>query len=206
MHLGVFACRAVAQRRLVVQLADPRLLSLVRLCSVWEMVALALGALAGAFHRFAEPRKRVKDIGRNPAFDDRGQGQGSGGLAGPGRKALRGLLIEAAQAVLRCSQTPLAQWGKKLLRRKGSVNPVVGARARKLAVAVWFLMMGCWTPWKQIDDHLAIKVAKIFTPAGKQGLKKLGKSRKAFGAEIYDSLKAGRVYLPDPNKKFAPAG
>jgi len=78
--------------------------------------------------------------------------------------------------------------------------------ARKLAVAIWYLMMGRWTPLEEIDDRLAIKVAKIITTVGQQGLTKLGKTRKAFKNEIYDSLKAGRVYTLDPNKKFAPAG
>ena len=195
-------------RSLIAQevLADPLLLSIVRLCGVREMVAFALGALIGDIHRFAEPGKLVKYIGLNPAFDDSGQGKWSGGIAGHGRKDLRGLLVEAAQAILRCSKTPLAQWGKKLLRRKGSVNLVVGAMARKLAVAIWYLMMGRWTPLEEIDERLVIKVAKIITSVGKQGLKELGKTRKAFREEIYGSLKAGRVYVLDPNKKLAPAG
>ena len=133
-------------RSLIAQevLADPQLLSIVRLCGVREMVAFALGALIGDIHRFAEPRKLVKYIGLNPAFDDSGENQWSGGIAGHGRKDLRGLLIESAQAILR-STHPLAKWGKKLLARKGSRNLAAGALARKLAVAIWYLMMGRWT-------------------------------------------------------------
>jgi transposase len=69
-------------RSLIAQevLADPQLLSIVRLCGVREMVAFALGALIGEIHRFAEPRKLVKYIGLNPAFDHSGQGQWSGGM------------------------------------------------------------------------------------------------------------------------------
>ena len=130
-------------RSLIAQevLADPQLLSIVRLCGVREMVAFALGALIGDIKRFAEPRKLVKYIGLNPAFDDSGEGQWSGGIAGHGRKDLRGLLIESAQAILR-SHHPLAKWGKKLLARKGSVNLAAGAVARKLTVAIWYLLMG----------------------------------------------------------------
>jgi transposase len=195
-------------RSLIAQevLADPQLLSIVRLCGVREMVAFALGALIGDIHRFAEPRKLVKYVGLNPAFDDSGEGTWHGGIAGHGRKDLRCLLIEAAQAILRCSKNPLAQWGKKLLRRKGSVNLTVGAMARKLAVAVWYLMMGHWTPLEEIDERLALKVGKIITSVGARGLKQLGKTRKAFREEIYESLKAGKVYKLDPDKKFAPAG
>jgi transposase len=95
-------------RSLIAQevLADPQLLSIVRLCGVREMVAFALGALIGDIHRFAEPRKLVKYIGLNPAFDDSGEGTWHGGIAGHGRKDLRCLLIEAAQAILRCAKNP----------------------------------------------------------------------------------------------------
>src|SRR6266513_1045264 len=69
-------------RSLIAQevLSDPQLLSIVRLCGVREMVAFALGALVGDIHRFAEPKKLVKYIGLNPAFDDSGQSRWSGGV------------------------------------------------------------------------------------------------------------------------------
>ena len=186
-------------------LADPQLLSLVQLCGIRELVAFALGALIGDIHRFAEPRKLVKYLGLNPAFDESGENKWTGGIQGHGRKDLRSLLIESAQAILR-SQSPLAKWGKKLLARKGALNLAVGAVARKLAVAVWYLLMGRWTPLEEIDEKLALKVGKLITSVGAKGLRQLGKTRKAFREEIYESLKAGRVYKLDPNKKFAPAG
>ena len=194
-------------RSLIAQevLADPQLLSLVRLCGIREMVAFALVAVIGDIKRFAEPRKLVKYIGLNPAFDDSGEGRWSGGIAGHGRKDLRGLLIESAQAILRSSQ-PLAKWGKKLLARKGSRNLAAGAVARKLAVAIWYLLMGRWTPLAEIDDRLAIKVGKIIKSVGPKGFKQLGKTRKAIRAEAYLALKTGRDYVLDPTRKFKPAG
>jgi hypothetical protein len=39
---------------------------------------------------------------------------------------------------------------------------------------------------------------------GERGLKALGKDRKAYRQEIYERLKAGRVYVLDPNKKYTP--
>jgi len=193
-------------RSLIAQevLGDPQLLSIVRLCGVREMVAFALGAFLGDIRRFADPKKLVKYVGLNPAFDDSGQSQWSGGIGGHGRQDLRGLLIEGAQAILRCSQTPLAQWGKKLLARKGSINLVVAAMARKLTVAVWYLMMGRWTPLEEVDPRLRLKVGKILSQVGVAGLKLLGKTRKAFRQEIFDSLQHGRVYVLDPNKMFIP--
>jgi transposase len=205
MELGHAEEQRAHWRSLIAQevLADPQLLSIVRLCGVREMVAFGLGAILGDIHRFAEPRKLVKYIGLNPAFDDSGEGKWSGGIAGHGRKDLRGLLIEAAQSILRSSH-PLAKWGKKLLARKGSVNLAVAAIARKLAVAIWYLLMGRWTPLEQIDERLALKVSKIITSVGTKGLKQLGKTRKGLREQIYDSLQAGRVYELDPHTKFVP--
>jgi transposase len=191
-------------RSLIAQevLGDPLLLSLVRLCGVREMVAFALGAFIGDIHRFAEPGKLVKYLGLNPAFDDSGRGEWKGGIRGHGRKDVRCLLMEGAQAILRCSKTALAQWGKKLLARKGEINLVVAAIARKLAVAVWYLMMGRWTPLEEIDTRLTIKVGKMIGQVGEKGLKKLGKARRAYREEIYQSLQSGRVYVLDRHKQF----
>ena len=190
-------------RSLIAQevLADPLLLSMVRLCGVRDQVAFALGAIIGDIKRFANPRKLVKYIGLNPAFDDSGEGQWSGGIGGHGRADLRSLLIESAQSILRSSH-PLAKWGKKLLARKSSVKLAVAAIARKLVMAIWYLMMGRWTPLEEIDQRLAIKVSKIISNVGPEGLKKLGKTRQGFREEIYQALKTGRTYELDPHQKF----
>lgn len=193
-------------RRLIAQegLTDPELLSLVRLCGVRELVAFALGAFIGDIHRFARPAQLVSYFGLYPAFDDSGASRWSGGIGGHGRQDVRCLLIEASQSILRCSKTPLAQWGKRLLGRKGSVKLVVGAMARKLTVAVWYLMMGRWTSLEEIDSALEIKVNKMLTKVGPPGFDKLGTTRQVFRQQIYQSLKTGRVYLLDPSKTYLP--
>jgi transposase len=193
-------------RSLIAQevLGDPQLLSIVRLCGVREMVAFALGALIGDITRFASPAKLVKYIGLNPAFDDSGQGHWRGGIGAHGRKDLRSLLIEAAHAILR-SRHPLARWGRKLLRRKSEVKLVIAALARKLTVAVWYLLRGRWSPLEEIDDQLVIKVGKMIGQVGRRGLQRLGKSSKAYRKEIYESFKTGRTYLLKPEKRMPTA-
>ena len=183
---------------------DPMLLSLIRLCGVRDLVAFALGAIIGDIHRFAEPRKLVKYVGLNPAFDDSGEGKWQGGIGGHGRKDLRSLLIEAAHAILRCSKNPLAQWGKRLLARKSSVQLAVAAVARKLTVAIWYLLNGRWTPLNEIDKPLSIKIGKIITNIGTASLRSLGATRQQFRAQICDSLNTAKTYILDPNKKFIP--
>lgn len=193
-------------RSLIAQevLAEPGLLSIVRLCGVREVVAFALGAFVGDIQRFANPKKLVKYVGLNPAFDDSGESEWSGGIGGHGHKLLRSLLIEGAQAILRSGKSPLARWGKKLLAAKGSVNLAVAAIARKLTVAVWYLMTGRWTALAEIDAPLLTKVSKIIGSVGQPGLQSLGKTRQTYREEICQRLKTGREYVLDPNKKFVP--
>ena len=127
-------------------------------------------------------------------------------MAGTDAKILRCLLIESAHAILRCARTPLAHWGKKLLARKGELKLVVAAIARKLAVAVWYLMMGRWTPLEEVDLRLEIKLGKIITQVApaKELPKKVGQTRSALLQEIRDRLKTGREYLRPPTQKPSP--
>jgi transposase len=184
-------------------LGDPDLLKLVRLCGVRDLIAFALGAIIGDINRFASPGSLVKYIGLNPAFDDSGQGQWHGGIGGHGRKDLRSLLVQSAQAILR-SKDPLAQWGKRLAARKSSAKLAVAAVARRLAVAVWYLMRGQWSRLQEIDQRLTIKVSQIISQMGTDALKKTGKTRQALRDETYQSLKTGKIYELDPTKEFTP--
>lgn len=171
-------------------LEDPTLLALVRICGIRDVTAFALGAFIGDINRFESPKKLVKYIGLNPAFDDSGEGKWSGGVGGHGNSHLRTLLVEGAQAVLRCSpHSPLAVWGKKLLARKQSLNLAVAAVARKMAVAVWYLMKGRWTPLEEIDTRLVGKVGKIVSRVGSvKELKERGIDRQAMREAAHQRL------------------
>ena len=183
---------------------DPLLLSLVRLCGVRDKVAFALGALIGDIHRFADPRKLVSYAGLNPRFDDSGESRWKGGVRGKGRKDLRALLIESAQAILRTTH-PLARWGRKLMARKGSMKVAVVAVARRLLTAVWYLMMGQWTPLEEIDERLSAKLNKIIAHLGKDAHSKSGIARKDLKQQIQERLLNSRNYRLDPNLKYRPS-
>lgn len=183
---------------------DPLLLSIVRLCGVADIVAFSLGAVIGDIKRFANPRKLVKYVGLDPAFDHSGEGEWTGGIGGHGRSDLRALLVQSAQSVMR-SGHPLAKWGKKLNARKGSLNLVVAAVARKLVVAVWYLMMGKWTPLEELDTQLKRKVRKLVRNIGPEGWKRMNKTRGELQEEVEKNLIKGRTYILDPNK-FMPQG
>jgi len=192
-------------RSLIAQevLKDPLLLSLVRLCGVRDLIAFAVGALIGDIGRFAKPGSLVNFVGLTPAFDDSGEGTWKGGVALHGRKDLRSLLIEAAQAILR-SKEPVAKWGKKLMARKSSMKLAVAAIARKLTVAIWYLLKGRWTPLEELDERLILKVGKVISHVGTKALKATGQTRKTVREQTYHALRQGRVYNLDPDKKFTP--
>lgn len=194
-------------RSLIAQevLSDPALLSLVRLCGVREMIAFALSAFIGDITRFENPKKLVKYVGLNPAFDHSGEGKWNGGIGGHGRKDLRCLLIEGAHAILRCAKTDLARWGKKLLARKGQVNIAVAAVARKLTVAAWYTLKGRATPAEEIEPRVAIKISKIISSVGKEALAQLGQTRRALREQTYQRLKSVRLYVLDPAKTYSTA-
>jgi hypothetical protein len=65
-------------------------------------------------------------------------------------------------------------------------------------------MMGRWTELQEIDKRLTVKVGQIISQVGTVGLKKLEKTRKAFREEIFQSLKTGKEYVLDPDKKYIP--
>ena len=182
-------------RSLIAQevLNDPLLLSLVRLCGVREMVAFALGAFIGDIKRFAKPGSLVKYLGLYPALDESGAGKWEGGVRGQGRKDVRSLLVEAAHSILRSSH-PITKWAKKLLARKGELKLVVTAVARKLAVAVWYLMMGRWNALEEIDSRTRIKIGRILSQVGAPALKKVQKTAKTYRAEVTERLLKGRIY------------
>jgi transposase len=167
--------------------SDPMLLSLVRLCGIRERVAFALGAIVGDIRRFKSPGSLVKYLGLNPAVDQSGAGTWSGGIGGHGRRDLRALLVQSAQSLLRSSH-PLAQWGRKLLARKGEKKVVVAAVARKLAVAVWYLMMGQWTPQEEVDARLRLKLGQIIAAILPEGLNQRGWNRKGLREQMQERL------------------
>jgi hypothetical protein len=65
-------------------------------------------------------------------------------------------------------------------------------------------MMGRWTALEEMDARLLRKVSHLMGSVGQSGLKALGKSRQVYREEICQRLKTGRIYVLDPNKKYAP--
>ena len=181
-------------------IGDPLLLSLTRLCGIRDITAYAIGAVLGDITRFKRPKSLVNYLGLHPCFDDSGNEQWSGGVGGHGRKDLRSLLIESAQAILR-TKTPLARWGRKLLAKTGSCNLAAAAVARKLAVAIWYLLHGQWEALQEVDHSLSLKIGKIISKVTPPTAKNKSTNRKALRQQIEQRLKFGRTYQPKPTPK-----
>jgi len=185
-------------------ISDPVLLSLARLTGIRAVTAYSIGAVIGDIARFKRPKSLVNYLGLHPCFDDSGNEQWSGGVGGGhGRKDLRSLLIESAQSILNTA-SPLARWGRSLMARKGSRNLAVAAVARKLAVAIWYLLKGQWETLENIDRSLSLKIGKIISKVGSQTLQNMQTDRKTLRQLIEQKLKSGRVYQLDPTLVFKP--
>jgi transposase len=178
---------------------DPILLSLTRLVGVRDIVAYYLGAVIGDIQRFKKAKSLVKYFGLNPVFDDSGNEQWSGGVGGHGHAAMRSLLLESAQCILRVD-IPLGAWGRKLILKKGSRNLAAAAVARRLTMAIWYLLQGKYEGLQNIDPCLSRKIGKILSKVGSEKLRQMGTDRKTLRKQMADSLKNGRVYHLDPTK------
>lgn len=167
--------------------SDPNLRRLVRLFGIREILAFAIGAIIGDVRRFRTPKQLVAYIGLNPRVMESGTSSANGPIAHNGRKDLRALLIEAAQSLLE-HKNPLFAWGYRMKMRKGR-NLAVVALARKLVVAIWYLLQGMFTPLLEIDQTLRIKIRKLAVALGLPTLKQMGfPTSKAFQDHFMNQL------------------
>jgi transposase len=162
--------------------ANVRWASLWRLMGIRHRVAFALMAMVGDVHRFPTAKKLVGYFGLAPRKDQSGndkEGRDKG-LGSFGRGDVRGLLLQSAHNALTQRDSPLHKWGWKLLIKKHR-NEAAAAVARKLTVSVWHLLMGHFTPLAEASNHLRVKLLKLATVIGKDGLRSLGfDNRDAF--------------------------
>jgi transposase len=155
-------------------LSDPSMLKLVRLMGVRHIVAFALVAIIGDINRFQNHKKLVAYIGLTPSINDSGETiRGRRALSRHGRSDLRALLIQSAHNALQQPASPLHKWGWKLVLRKAK-NVAVAAVARKLTVAVWYLMRGLFTPMQEIGPTLQVKLSKLASEVGLKTIKEMG--------------------------------
>lgn len=172
-------------------LSIPLMRELMRLCGIRIFCAYAIMAAVGDINRFESPKKLVAYLGLTPKSSQSGKNRKDGGLTHTGRREVKTYLIQAAQAILRSknkSGEKLRKWGCSLIFRKNK-NVAVAAVARKLVVAVWYLMRGFLPEILDITEDIQRKVKKIAEELGMPLIKAMGyKSPAEFIQEYTECL------------------
>jgi transposase len=113
----------------------PSIPFLLQLPGVGLLTAMTLLAAVGESTRFASAKKRVGDAGLGAGVHRSGQTDQGGPIPQQGRRARRGVLVEAAWRAVRCSPDWQAAF-ERVARRRGERRAMV-AIARKRLVRVW---------------------------------------------------------------------
>jgi transposase len=156
-------------------LRTPALLRMVRIFGLRHITVYALAAYIGKIERFRSPKKLVAYIGLQPWVKGSGEKTVYGSLTGGGRRDLRSLLIEAAHCVFRyrSQSNPLHRWAWSVHFRRGR-NIAVVAVARKMVTALWYLLMGMFTPLTERTPHLQRKIRILAGELGIKAVKEMG--------------------------------
>jgi len=155
----------------------PQMKACMKVLGVSVINAFALLAIIGEIKRFATPARLVSYLGLNPGRAQSGTGKDvSKGIGFRGRRDLRSLLIQGAQAVLRkgSRSNALQTWGWKLFARKGIRNVAVAGIARKMAVQIWHILMGNELELPESDGSLKLKLKKLAHALGEIHIRKQG--------------------------------
>jgi len=166
---------------------DKRMLGLMRLLGINVVNAFALVASVGDIARFVTPKKLVAYLGLVARREQSGTSiDRKGGCRGAGRKEMRSLLVQAAQAVLNSRAQGgagvLRKWGWNVFARRGKRAIAVIAIARKLAVSAWYHLRGQARPHKTEElGPLRRKLTTFAVNVPKQRIAELGfATKKAF--------------------------
>lgn len=159
-----------------VVLSNPLILQLIRLCGISIVNAFSITATIGDINRFETHKKLAAYLGLCPSLRQSGNRSRSGGVARRGRSCAKSYLIQAAQSILRsrnASGKKLRMWGLALRFRKGKHISVV-AVARKLSVAIWYLLNDLMPTAQYIELDLRKKLKKIAEQLKLDYIKRLG--------------------------------
>lgn len=180
LHGALVAARArrtILRRHMAGEIvAEEGWLRLTRLCGISLVTLYGLVAAVGDVRRFAHAKKLVAYLGLNPSVSQSGNYEGSGALKRHVKGALRALLIQSGKRLLQV-KNPLQKWGLAVAARRGR-NKAAVAVARKLAVAVWHVLMGHAIGALERLDTLQTKLGKFATELGPAALSALGFDNK----------------------------
>ena len=176
---------------------------LLHLAGFGVVTAVTVWAAIGDIHRFAEPRYLVGYAGLGTRVHNSGMSSRSGQITKAGRRDLRTVLIEAAQVV--ANSHP--HWKAELARLEPRLghNKAIVAIARKLLVAVWYILSQNRTDRFAQPEAIAQKLLGFAYRVGKQN-RPAGQSAAQFVRLRLDALHLGGelTHIPWGSKKPIP--
>ena len=175
---------------------------LLHLAGFGVVTATTVWAAIGDIQRFAEPKYLVGYAGLGTRVHDSGMTSRSGKITKAGRRDLRTVLIEAANAA--ANSHP--HWKAELARLEPRLgrNKAIVAIARKLLIAVWFVMQGKTDKYAE-PEVVAQKMLKFAYAVGKAHRPK-GQTAAQFARIRMDALGVGKelISIPWGSKKPIP--
>src|SRR5512145_792003 len=175
---------------------------LLHLAGFGVVTAVTVWAAIGDIRRFAEPRKLVGYAGLGTRVHDSGMTMRSGKITKAGRRDLRTVLIEAAHVA--ANNHP--HWKAELARLEPRLgrNKAVVAIARKLLIAVWYVLQGKTDKYAE-PEAIAQKMLKFAYQVGKANRPKQ-QTAAQFARLRLDALGLGRelTSIPWGSKKPIP--
>lgn len=174
---------------------------LLHLAGFGAVTAVTVWAAIGDIRRFAEPKYLVGYAGLGTRAHDSGMTSRSGKIIKAGRRDLRTVLIEAANA----ADNSHPHWKAELARlepRSGR-NKAIVAIARKLLIAVWFVLQGKTDKFAE-PEVVAQKMLRFAYEVGKGN--RAGQTAAQFARIRMDALGVGKnlTSIPWGSKKPIP--
>jgi transposase len=162
---------------------------LLQLPGFGVVTAITVWAAIGDIQRFADAQHLVGYAGLGTKVHDSGMISRSGRITKAGRRDLRVVLIEAAQVA--ANSHP--HWKAELARLEPRLgrNKAIVAVARKLLVAVWYILAQHKTDRFAQPEAVAQKLLKFAYQVGKENRPK-GQSAAQFVRQRLDVLELGQ--------------
>ena len=175
---------------------------LLHLAGFGVVTAVTVWAAIGDIRRFAEPKYLVGYAGLGTRVHDSGMTMRSGKITKAGRRDLRTVLIEAAQAA--SSSHP--HWQAELARLEPRLghNKAIVAIARKLLIAVWHVLAKQQPDRFVEPEMVSQKLLRFAYDVGKRN--RAGQSAAQFVRQRLDALQIGQelTSIPWGSKKPIP--
>ena len=161
---------------------------LLQLPGFGVVTAVTVWAAIGDIHRFADAQHLVGYTGFGTRVHDSGMTTRSGRITKAGRRDLRMALIEAAQVAANAHP----HWKAELARLQPRLgrNKAIVAIARKLLVAVWYILAQHKTDRFAQPEAIAQKFLKFAYHLGKENRPK-GQSAAQFVRQRLEALQLG---------------